>query len=271
MSRTQAERRRMIRNAMWKEGTVEEAKRVQNAMFAKNRRINTMLKIDPIHGTDKVDARKRQRAQEINGWVENRELGLDQERTVEWEQDGFKLTARIEEDFDFGLRLDDDEALGGFSDYPEYDDPREYIKIDPTGSDRFDLERAGIIHHTYGMTDECPQYWTNGKTGTVAEQRAYYQHYGMSKGVAEEKARANQRMFYERALKVISGEIVGTGVVVTAERAGRVFATESLWGIESDAGSYYDEVASDLAHEAISVANEALDKLIENVNQLAKA
>lgn len=227
-----------------------------------------MLKIDPIRGTEKIQAHKAKLYRESFGNDEPRDFGLEHGEEV-FEQDGFTVTVALEEDNDFTMRLGDDEALGEFGDYTG-EKPGEYIKVDPTGSEKFTLERAGVgpSAHSYGDY-EC--YWSNGPTGTVAEQRNYYSHTGMSKQVAEEMARANQRMFYERALRTLEGDLSYVAVVVTVERAGREFGRASLAGIESDAGDYFNEVAEELIEEAVKEANRTLDEFIESVSKLARA
>lgn len=220
-----------------------------------------MLKIDPMRGTEKV--------QELKANLYRRQFdtsepfgftltGAFEEETIE--RDGFTVTARVEHDEHDGMRLGDDEALGEFTDYPEPDKPGEYIKLDPTGHERFILDRAGITN-AYGYS-EFTYYWSNSSTGTVAETREHYCKLGASRGVAEELARARQRMLFERALKVLDGDVFGCGVVVKVSRAGATLAESSVWGIESDSGEYFAETAEDLASEAIDTANEEIDNLI---------
>ena len=264
MSRSKADRRILIQRAMWSENkdpvvvTVEDARRERDKMLARNRRNGRHMKIDPHSGTEKVAALKDELRRRKMGYEKPRDLDLEY-GSAEWEQDGFQMQAKLVDDYE-GRGLDDDEALGEFSDYAP-DKPGEYIKIDPTGSEKFTLERAGIgpSAYTYG---DYEQYWSNGSTGTVAETRASMSKLGMSKQVAEEWARANARMFYERALRTLDGDITYVGVVVTASRAGVELGENSLWGIESDSGDYFNEVASDCAGEAISQANYYIDNMI---------
>lgn len=51
------------------------------------------------------------------------------------------------------------------------------------------------------------------------------------------------------------------GVLVTASRDGIELGSASLWGIESDAGDYLDEVATELVDDALTDARTTLESL----------
>lgn len=221
------------------------------------------LAIDPYHGTVKVRELKARLCREKWGHPEKRDFGLGvYENSVAFEEAGFTITLRLEDD-EMPRGLDEDEALGEFSEYPS-EKPGEYVKVEPDSHAMFRLVDAGIVGcNVYGEAAPC--YWTNSRTGSVADTREYASRgkAGMSRGVADEWARENQRMFYERALRTIEGDISYVGVVATASRAGVEMGSASLWGIESDAGDYFNEVATDLVSEAIAYANEEIDALIK--------
>ena len=221
-----------------------------------------------LYGTEKILDLKAELRRRRFGHERARVLGLSAYSSETWEQDGFAMRAEIVPDNELAPRLEDDEALGSFAGYPD-GKPGEYVKIDPRGSEKFDLERAGIGPAAYRYGEyEC--YWSNGSTGTVAETRAAYSRRGASKGVAEEMARANQRLFFELALRTVSGDIAFVGTVVTASRAGVELGSASVWGTEDDAdSSHFDELASECALDALGEANGRIDDLIRAAARIA--
>lgn len=54
------------------------------------------------------------------------------------------------------------------------------------------------------------------------------------------------------------------GITATARIGDMVCGSASLWGIESDADDYIDEIAHELAGEAAKAADAARDKMIHD-------
>ena len=68
---------------------------------------------------------------------------------------------------------------------------------------------------------------------------------------------------YKRLRDYCAGHWSYVGVIVTASRHGIELASASLWGIESDAGDYLEEVARELAGEVQEQAREQVAALCE--------
>lgn len=172
---------------------------------------------------------------------------------AEWHQAGFRLVARIETDND-----PDYSYLGEFTTKWK----RGAIKVDPSeaGDSRIYPSRRG--EDVYYVP--CNSY---------REHRKGLRALGYGKHAAHTLARSYvlQDMKRLRALNMQEWQYVG--VVVTAYRNGIKLGQESLWGIESygrntptfppheTSEAYCTETARDLASEAISEAERALESL----------
>ena len=218
-----------------------------------------MLKIDPHHGTERVQKLKAKLYREQHDSAIPEELegfGTFEGGSLEYEDGPYTISLKIEDE-EYGFTREDDEGLGEFTD----GDPgtRDYIKLDPEGSEKFTLQRAGVVRTPYYSDLEI--YWTCPAQDT-AGIRAYSSKQGMSRQVAEEYARGAQRAAMERLLKGYEGEITQVFVTCTITRAGVEVGSASLAGIESDAGVYFEDVAADLVSEAMSQADYYIDNLL---------
>lgn len=161
--------------------------------------------------------------------------------TIEWTQDGFTVTAKIEYDSDTGAPWEEHDGYGDVTGWERRAKlPGEMILSENRRSRRFyDFQGACKIARRDG--------WGMAKTRQGAAQAA-------------------MRDF--RALKAwCDDEWFWCGVVVTVSRNGIELATESLWGIEcnypdSD-NSHLGDVARELATEAIETARDAIAALTE--------
>lgn len=71
---------------------------------------------------------------------------------------------------------------------------------------------------------------------------------------------------YERIVGLERGDWYFMGVIVTAHVDGEEVAYESLWGIESDAGDYIEEVIKDCA----ALCKDQLPKTVEHYREVAR-
>lgn len=96
---------------------------------------------------------------------------------------------------------------------------------------------------------------------TYAETRATLLTMNYGRAEADRIARESVYAQHKRLRQLHEGYWNFVGVEVVASRVGVELARVSLWGIESDAGDYFDEVTQDLASEAIDAARAALKRL----------
>ncbi len=68
---------------------------------------------------------------------------------------------------------------------------------------------------------------------------------------------------FQRMHAFAQGELEFVGVIVRAKRAGIELGSASLWGIESDSGDYFEQVAQELREEALGEAKAALAELCD--------
>jgi hypothetical protein len=93
-----------------------------------------------------------------------------------------------------------------------------------------------------------------------------YKHYieaKKSKSVARRLANQHARLDYDRLVGYYTGEWSMLGVVLTISRDGVSLGEASLWSIESDSGSYFNEVVRDLLHDAQAEAQQKLKLLAD--------
>lgn len=84
-------------------------------------------------------------------------------------------------------------------------------------------------------------------------------HYGRS--LAHELARSYVHQDYQRA-RSYGTQWATHGIIVTARRAGISLGEATVWGIEDDANNdYLTEVTRDLAADALSQAQDAVERL----------
>jgi hypothetical protein len=171
--------------------------------------------------------------------------GLDVDSPVTIERDGFTYLADVERD-DAEPPWDRDDGHGPVSDWrgmgphgyaPKR--PGEFVlNADRGGSRFYDFAEACKIARRDGWGIEHPEGLTPRQIAAMA-------------------AAAD----FRRLRDWCADEWWWTGVVVTVSRAGITLASASLWGIESDAGDYFAEVAADLAREALGEAGAKLAEL----------
>jgi hypothetical protein len=158
---------------------------------------------------------------------------------ISFERDGFTVVATIEYDNDA-----DTSHLGEFSDEPE---------------------EGAVDHHATGT---WLQRSTRGQryfnppdyAGSLASAREY-QHLSEEAAKAEADRRALED--YKRLVDYYQGAWNMVGVVVTVSREGVKLGEASMWGIESDSGTYFNEAVGDLLHDALPEAKRKLKALAD--------
>ncbi len=116
---------------------------------------------------------------------------------------------------------------------------------------------------------------TKTRAGTRAHEFRYWnpavtldEHYrelhgaGFSKADAWLKALEYRERIYSRIESFCHGYWVMIGITATARIDDIVCGDASLWGIESDAGDHIDEIAHELAREAVAAAAANRDTMI---------
>lgn len=78
---------------------------------------------------------------------------------------------------------------------------------------------------------------------------------GYAKADAWLKALEYREQDYNRAERFCRGDWAMLGIVAVARLGDMECGSASLWGIESDSGEYLDEIALEMAHEAVHAAN----------------
>jgi len=153
------------------------------------------------------------------------------ERTI----DGFKVTARIEYDHDMGEPWKEHDGHGVVSEWTtRAKRPGERVLNQDRGSYRY-YDFAATVRLARRDDWDAPPYGTG-----TAKQRA------------ERAAEAD----YRRMKAWCDNEWHWCGVVLSVSRAGICLDDHaaSLWGIESDAGDYFEEVFDELIDDALDVA-----------------
>ena len=180
-----------------------------------------------------------------------REVYSDETSTVE--VDGFTLTATIYHDDSHCAPWEAEDGHGPVSDWRSVGyrghpakSPGERPLCADRGSARF-----------YDFAEACRIALREG-WGTLDGRRENETDRAYAARAAEED--------FKRLRRWCTDEWYYVGIAVTVERAdvrltGRY--DHAVWGIESDCGSYLNEVAADLAEEAMSAAREKLAELAE--------
>lgn len=151
------------------------------------------------------------------------------------ERDGFTLRARIEHDEHTGAPWEEHDGHGPVSDWTRRDKlPGELILCDDGRQKRF-----------YDFAEACRIALRDGWNAAP---------YDVPEETPRQRAAKAARADYDRLRGWCEDQWNWCGVVVTASRAGVELGTASLWGIESDAGSYLVETANELAVEALAEA-----------------
>lgn len=162
------------------------------------------------------------------------------------EQDGFTLTATVHyDDTGCGAPWDGDDGHGPVSDWTSRDKaPGEIVLSTGRRSKRFyDFSEACRIARRDGWA--CADGRRDGETARQYAARAAMEDFKRL------KAWCDDEWHY-------------VGVAVTVSRNDIQLThdySHALWGIESDSGDYLTEVANDLAPEALSEAQAALETL----------
>lgn len=152
----------------------------------------------------------------------------------QFQVDGFTFRVNFENDVDYGSPWENDDGHGPVSEWTRRDKrPGELVLCSDRGSKRFyDYQAAVKTARVDGW--DCPPY----KQGTKGERAA-------------RAARAD----YDRLRAWYNDQWQYIGVVVhLLDDDGEEVDSASLWGIESDAGEYLEEVARDLAADMIAIA-----------------
>lgn len=106
------------------------------------------------------------------------------------------------------------------------------------------------------------RYWNPAIT--LAEHYRELHRAGLSKADAWLKALEYRERAYGRMESLCRGGWAMIGITATARIGDMVCGSASLWGIESDADDYIDEIAHELAGEAAKAADAARDKMIHD-------
>jgi hypothetical protein len=167
---------------------------------------------------------------------------LNGNETDELEREGFELRAKIAPDDHSDAPWDAEDGHGPVTDWTNRAKaPGELVLSEDRGSFRYyDFAEACRIAQRDGWNAE--PYKVPGETPKQRAAKAATADYNRLRGWCNDSWRY-------------------VGVVVSAYRNGVKLATESLWGIESDAGEYLSEVAEDLAAEALSNAKAKITEL----------
>lgn len=203
------------------------------------------------------------------------------------ERDGFTLRATIDHDSDYGTPWDDEDGHGPVSDWTKRAKlPGELVLCeDDRGSRRFydfaeacrmalrdgwgwlpgslRMERAGDNHQAIlVMPDGSEPYhsdWHADINAAMNQVYAWHRATMSARAYASKAALAD----FNRLRDWCDYRWNYVGVIVTASRAGIELASDSLWGIESDAGDYLATVADECAAIAIDEARAKLAQLAE--------
>jgi hypothetical protein len=155
---------------------------------------------------------------------------------ISFEHNGFTVEAKIEADYDADVSW-----IGRFSDTPE---------------------EGAIDHHATGTwLDRSHRGQRYFNTANYAYQD--YLNMGKSKSVARRLANKQAQQDYKRLVGYYTGEWNMVGVKLTISRDGVTLGDASLWSIESDSGSYFNEVVQDLLHDVQAEAQQKLKLLAD--------
>lgn len=161
------------------------------------------------------------------------------------EFDGFTLTARIEADSDMGPPWEEHDGHGAVSEWttrPKLAGELVLCQDGFTGGRKRFYDFAGTVR-----TARAEGWGCSAPEGFTRRQIA-------AKAAAED---------FDRLRAWCADEWGWCGVIVTASRADVNLGSASLWGIESDAGAYFNEVAAELTAEAMDAAREKLAELLD--------
>lgn len=170
--------------------------------------------------------------------------GLDVDSPVTVERDGYTFTARIERDDDMGAPWKEHDGHGPVSDWR------------PMGSHGHAPKRPGefVLCSERGG---CSRFYDFAEACKIARRDGWGSpnDEGMSPRQKAAKAAAAD---FRRLAEWCADEWFWVGVVVEVSHDGRKRGGASIWGVESDAGDYFADLAADLAAEALAEAGAAL-------------
>jgi hypothetical protein len=209
------------------------------------------------------------------------------------ERDGFMFTLSVEADDHNPAPWEENDDHGPVSDWTRRDKlPGELLLSDdnPSGlrsTDKrlfYDYAAACRIarRHQWGFapgkivtarnSGRVWNAWFNGVQGPYGTSaidgsesdaiRALYAAHRATFPSARAYAAAAARADYERLRKWCESDWYYVGVIVTVSRNGIELASDSLWGIESDATDHLLETANELAESALDQAQQAIVALI---------
>jgi hypothetical protein len=150
--------------------------------------------------------------------------------------------------------------------------PSQHTHRNLKGPDSRHLWRAGVHDRTDGKGKNHREYrYIVLENYDYDEFREMYWLQGFSKHEADLLARRQFKALVEYMERWGRGDEYNVGVVVTCyadEERTEEIGAQSVWGIESSAGDYFDEVARDLAHQAKAEALDNLREKAKKVNDL---
>lgn len=162
--------------------------------------------------------------------------------------DGFKLRAEVEHDFAQRQPWKEEDGHGPVSDWRKQNYMGRYDKA--PGELVLNADRYSA--RFYDFAAACKLALAEGWDAKP---------YNTGQETKRQQAAKAARADFERLRGWCNDEWHYVGVVVTASRDGIDLGSASLWGIESDAGDYLDEVATELLDEALADARTTLESL----------
>lgn len=105
------------------------------------------------------------------------------------------------------------------------------------------------------------RFWN--PTVTIGEYYRELHLTGFSKSDAWIKALEYRERDYNRVESFCRGDWAMIGIIATARIGSMQCGTASLWGIESDAADYIDEIAHELSRELAAAADANRDRMIQ--------
>lgn len=254
---TQSERGRKIRNATWAGCgivvTKEEAKKVQDRMFERNRESMEHLKLDYGHNERVLALRNKRYAEQ---WADKEEADVSPKPVLSHhgdtdEIDGFEYKLVVEDDW--GDPEDQDEVMGTLTESPTMNSS---WKIDP--------DQARSYYHDnriYSYFQSLPELWWNPME-EIEVFSGYFHKAGASRQVARELALAQEKQMLKRRMSYgESWHYVTVGVEVSKE--GIELGADYIGGVESDfmENGYADELIPELAAQALEEAKQSIRAL----------
>lgn len=157
--------------------------------------------------------------------------------SISFDHKGFTVVAKLVADYDADVS-----HIGAFSNTPG---------------------KGAVDHHATGKWLDRSHRGDRYFNPANYDMDYYVNHSKMSKADAKVECDRIAQMDYERLRDYYTGEWSMLGVVLTISRDGVTLGDASLWGIESDSGSYFNEVVRDLLHDVQAEAKIKLKLLAD--------